>query len=997
MKASLNNSCTNYIESFDGHRISKSTFRWVVFLTFILFGVVAMLGVVSAGEIYDCSTDSSILGCYHFNNDYYYLQNNSYIDENGTVVNYTESIKYTEYFNETFRQIDSSSKSNNLSGYLLTYKEYEGYLADGAFYFNNTGYLNRQTLGKTNNITLCAWVKPEVSSTNKEIIASWASDGGYKITFYSDDIYFWVRNSTSNTYDQLSTTSVQSSTTQNNTWIHVCGRRNSDANFSIYVNGKHVVSKTNITGVIGSSAVSGNLTIGANSDFGSKFTGQIDEVLIFNRSLSDNQIQSLFSGYLEYCQSNSEGYCYINSSLTLDGHNYTIGQHITTYGNNLILDCNNSFIYGNYPNDNSTSFLIANGFKNITLKNCNLVNFYKGIIQINSNITYQNLKIISNYYGIYNSNNNIEIDRINITNSILENNIYGVFTNHLGYGDIFIKDVVGYINKSRCYDCSYGSGILYLQGSFKTKVTIINFTGNQSIVVPASIRLEKVNNSYIGFSKHYGSNHLYAYGFYIVNSTNNIFENNYLDKTQYGLGVTYGDNNTIRNNIIYNNDEGSQYLITNRLYFYNNTIVNSTNRYMDGYGVGIKLYGVTNSEIYNNNFTDPFTNVFLLQGTRNIQIRNNYGKMLNVGEKSTYGVDDKHEPSCVLQSTMRYKGWWLLRPTDYYNENLTYINNSFINSPCLAHLENQYNFTHDLTDYWYRSFNTSSTNYSGFYEFYIPNNQENLSGWYNNQINYNFRISNGSSTFAGMRAFEWSLSKNIFTVKNLKLLTLSTYNDTLRNESIIYKTTNALITFSNNSLYSTGLFTGDANLTLPPGNSSYIYNNYILTEGRPLTGEPFNFTQTTTSTYSKAYSISSVISNNLTVPVNLTVPSGYIVTSITITPKDQPSYKVAGTQTDQSLYIPSVNLSYSTSSNVITLGLTTQSQSEICTGFFDAGMSFGTFIALIIIVSIAGVILVFLMSGDNNLDTATIISGSILIGGIVLSIGMSIISNINQC
>src|SRR5262249_58894639 len=73
-----------------------------------------------------------------------------------------------------------------------------------------------------------------------------------------------------------------------NTWSHLAATYSSGA-LRLYVNGSQVASGTG-TGNINTST--GALRIGGNNIWGEYFTGRLDEVRIYNRALSQAEIQS---------------------------------------------------------------------------------------------------------------------------------------------------------------------------------------------------------------------------------------------------------------------------------------------------------------------------------------------------------------------------------------------------------------------------------------------------------------------------------------------------------------------------------------------------------------------------------------------------------------------------------------------------------------------------------------------------------------------------------
>jgi len=79
------------------------------------------------------------------------------------------------------------------------------------------------------------------------------------------------------------------------------------------------------------------------------------------------------------------------------------------------------------------------------------------------------------------------------------------------------------------------------------------------------------------------------------------------------------------------------------------------------------------------------------------------------------------------------------------------------------------------------------------------------------------------------------------------------------------------------------------------------------------------------------------------------------------------------------------------------LSCTATAPQSICNNFFDAGIGFTGFIVVIIIISIGSIVILFLTGGDADMDMTTLIAGAIIIGSIVLAIGMKIVYAINGC
>ena len=266
----------------------------------------------------------------------------------------------------------------------------------------------------------------------------------------------------------------------------------------------------------------------------------------------------------------------------------------------------------------------------------------------------------------------------------------------------------------------------------------------------------------------------------------------------------------------------------------------------------------------------------------------------------------------------------------------------------------------------------------------------------NNTQEVNFSV--GFGKFGNIYWYKGSDSIN-----NESTSDYTSFNNTATSNKaiLIYSLTNALIYNSNGSIFGSSNINnndGNINITLNSKNKTFVINNYYLYNGLTRENDPINITQVVTDSYTKTYHISSQLNNLISIDVyNLVVPTGYRLTSLTVQPNGLSSYtpiytynKVTGI-----INIENVNLTYSSSSNEIILGITNEVQDDLCTDFYLAGNNFTAFIVVIIILMIAGFLL-FLFLGGNEIDLAT---GSVivLISGIIITLGMVIIKNINHC
>ena len=154
------------------------------------------------------------------------------------------------------------------------------------------------SLDITNQITIAAWIKPSVNGTQylvKKGNRSVTPASGYELSLATSSgstgaFFFRINDS--------STCRVDSTILYSNyfgTWVHVAATYD-HANLHIYVNGVQVDDAATSCTVNIVTDTSKVLAIGAQSDGGSKFTGSMDDVRVYNRALSAAEILQLATG-----------------------------------------------------------------------------------------------------------------------------------------------------------------------------------------------------------------------------------------------------------------------------------------------------------------------------------------------------------------------------------------------------------------------------------------------------------------------------------------------------------------------------------------------------------------------------------------------------------------------------------------------------------------------------------------------------------------------------
>ena len=138
-------------------------------------------------------------------------------------------------------------------------------------------------------MTLEAWVYPTVTPTTWSTVLMKEQPGALVYSLYAGSsanrpyVYF---NTASDSSGERGT--IGPNALPLNAWSHLAGTYDG-ATLRLYVNGVLVVSQP-FTGSIVTST--GALRLGGNSLWGEYFTGRIDEVRIYNRALSQSEIQT---------------------------------------------------------------------------------------------------------------------------------------------------------------------------------------------------------------------------------------------------------------------------------------------------------------------------------------------------------------------------------------------------------------------------------------------------------------------------------------------------------------------------------------------------------------------------------------------------------------------------------------------------------------------------------------------------------------------------------
>ena len=184
-----------------------------------------------------------------------------------------------------------------------------------ALKFNGStaSYVNAGTIASypLTIFTDCAWVNPSNTATNRTIIAG------------SGNSFPQFRISNTNVLQLLKANIVgvgaTTATVSSGVWSFVCVSYDASGNYKFYINGAVSSSGTNLQ-IFSNS----NFQIGIQTSLGEKFSGTIDDVRIYNRVLSSQEVQQLYAlGQANVAHSNTTAQIGINSGLvgywTFDG------------------------------------------------------------------------------------------------------------------------------------------------------------------------------------------------------------------------------------------------------------------------------------------------------------------------------------------------------------------------------------------------------------------------------------------------------------------------------------------------------------------------------------------------------------------------------------------------------------------------------------------------------------------------------------------------------
>jgi len=433
-------------------------------------------------------------------------------------------------------------------------------------------------------------------------------------------------------------------------WNYVVGTYNG-THLSIYVNGV----------LRGSEPWSGDIVSGEGPFWMNKYCngynwclrGKIDEVAVYNRSLTQEEILLHYQAVL-----NGFGYCEIvQSNTVIDGLVFSNAKVVILTNAQNVTIKNSKFI--------NASILLNGSNYNITIQNVTFENITdRPAIQINPgsyNIIIDKVNIRNvtgtNVDGIYlNGAQNVTINNSNV--SLVAR--FGIYLYSSSYNQIINSSGSGNVG-IYLYSSSYNQ-IINSSGSGSTGISL-NYLSNNNQIINSSgsgnVGITLASSSYNQIINSSGSG--YYYGIYLAySSNNNQIINSSGSGSAQGIYLAYSSNN---NQIINSSGSGK-----GGIYLYyssnNNQIINSNS---SGGDAGIDLYSSSNNSIINSIVSGNNFGIYLYNSLSNNVINSTV-------KNNGYGIYIISSSNNTLTSNILQNLVYDIYITEDSSNNLIYLN-----------------------------------------------------------------------------------------------------------------------------------------------------------------------------------------------------------------------------------------------------------------------------------------------------------------------------------
>lgn len=177
---------------------------------------------------------------------------------------------------------DYSFNSNNATLNLATTPKWvSGKSGSGAYEFNGiSNVISTSNVSFGNNLSVCLWAKPYTSAVKEMVIHGTVGNGGFEL--FQSNVGISLRGGSGGSIFGNDALTI-------NGWRYVCGTINGTTG-KVYSDGKLLNTGT----VAAPKTASLPINIGAYGDLQYSFSGVIDDVRIYNRTLSDQEIKLLY-------------------------------------------------------------------------------------------------------------------------------------------------------------------------------------------------------------------------------------------------------------------------------------------------------------------------------------------------------------------------------------------------------------------------------------------------------------------------------------------------------------------------------------------------------------------------------------------------------------------------------------------------------------------------------------------------------------------------------
>lgn len=469
------------------------------------------------------------------------------------------------------------------------------------------------------------------------------------------------------------------------------------------------------------------------------------------------------------------------------------------------------------------------------------------------------LELVKGVYYLNASNSTRSAINITASNLVLNGNGsilignttgYGIFAN--GRNNITIKGftIMNYNRTLYLVEGSAGTGVnssiinntftnatdyaIYLR-NLDTGILVENNTINyttQQTNTGSDIYFSNVANSIIRlnniFNGHYRGIYLDKAGA-VTGSMNNLIERNYIyNSYQNGIELTTSsNNNTIRFNTINLTGHNGINIRTFNNSVYNNLILNVDHHLIDLYSCAVGDEGSGSNNVSNNMGRDVRAGhfMYLCNSTNNFINNNTFINATQYG----INIDTTSNNNFIYNNILD-------------TVNFTYIiaqngtNNTIRNNIFNGTNQYIYHFGSSLASYNFTFLNNHYTN--SLFEL----------------LDFNLIVGGGRYNYTDLSSY----FVNIDSSTNMELN--------------LYNLSNALLYNTNGSIYGSSTISsndGNINITLPPNNSTYILDNYQVTELTTRANDPISFTSSSPT----QKIINSTLADNITATVVLDLAS----------------------------------------------------------------------------------------------------------------------------